>query len=33
MDDAIAGAPAQYVPRLTRLTSVLDVYKILYTVK
>jgi hypothetical protein len=33
MDDAIAGAPAQYVPRLKRLTSVLDVYKILYKVK
>jgi hypothetical protein len=33
MDDAIAGAPAQYVPRLKRLTSVLDVYNILYKVK
>jgi hypothetical protein len=33
MDDAIAGAPAQYVPRLTRLTSVLNVYEILYGVK
>jgi len=33
MDDAIAGAPAQYVARLKRLTSVLDVYNILYKVK
>ena len=33
MSDVIAGVPAQYVPRLKRLTSVLDVYKILYEVK
>jgi len=30
MDDAITGAPAQHVPRVKRLTSVLDVYKLLY---
>jgi hypothetical protein len=33
MDDAITGAPIQHIPRLKHLTSVLDVYKILYKVK
>ena len=33
MGDEIARAPAQYVPRVERLTSALDVYKILYKVK
>lgn len=33
MDDAITGAPIQHIPRLKHLTSVLDVYRILYKVK
>lgn len=33
MHDAITGAPIQHIPRLEHLTSVRDVYKILYAVK
>jgi hypothetical protein len=33
MDDAITGAPIRHMPRLKRLTSVLDMYKVLYKVK